>query len=105
MLSVVPALRVDQAWFISTIILNRILRDAAGIIEEMFENGSMNITLKNVPDSVHRVIKREAKRKRRSLNAEIIQALKPKLPSRSGGGKGAICVSSWIDLLPLYPAR
>jgi hypothetical protein len=35
----------------------------------------MNITLKNVPDSVYRVIKGEAKRKNRSLNAEIVQAL------------------------------
>lgn len=35
----------------------------------------MNITLKNVPDSIYRVIKREAKRKRHSLNTEIIQAL------------------------------
>jgi hypothetical protein len=35
----------------------------------------MNITLRNVPDSVYRVIKREAKRKRHSLNTEIIQAL------------------------------
>ena len=35
----------------------------------------MNITVKNVPESVYRVIKREAKRKRRSLNSEIIQAL------------------------------
>jgi plasmid stability protein len=35
----------------------------------------MNITVKNVPDSVHRVMKREAKRQRRSLNSEIIQAL------------------------------
>jgi plasmid stability protein len=35
----------------------------------------MNITVKNIPDSVYRVIKREAKKKRRSLNAEIIQAL------------------------------
>jgi hypothetical protein len=35
----------------------------------------MNITVKNVPDPVYRVIKREAKRKRRSLNSEIIQAL------------------------------
>jgi plasmid stability protein len=35
----------------------------------------MNITLKNVPDSVYRTIKREAKTKGRSLNAEIIQAL------------------------------
>ena len=35
----------------------------------------MNITLKNVPDSVYKIIKREAKKKRRSLNAEIIQTL------------------------------
>ena len=35
----------------------------------------MNITLKNVPDSVYRVMKREAKKKRRSLNAELIQSL------------------------------
>src|SRR5260370_37668016 len=45
------------------------------ICAEWFQNGSMNITLKNVPDSVYRVIKQEAKRKRRSLNSEIIQAL------------------------------
>jgi plasmid stability protein len=35
----------------------------------------MNVTVKNIPDSIYRVIKREAKRKRRSLNAEIIQVL------------------------------
>ena len=35
----------------------------------------MNITVKNIPDAVYQVIKREAKRKRRSLNAEIIQTL------------------------------
>jgi len=35
----------------------------------------MNITVKNLPESVYRVIKREAKRNRRSLNAEIIQTL------------------------------
>jgi hypothetical protein len=35
----------------------------------------MNITVKNIPDSIYRVMKREAKRRRRSLNAEIIQAL------------------------------
>jgi hypothetical protein len=35
----------------------------------------MNITVKNIPDAIYRVMKREAKRKRRSLNAEIIQAL------------------------------
>jgi hypothetical protein len=40
-----------------------------------FQNGRVNITFKNVPESVYRVIKREAKRKRRSLNSEIIQAL------------------------------
>jgi hypothetical protein len=40
-----------------------------------FQSGSMNITVKNVPDRIYRVMKREAKRKRRSLNAEIIKAL------------------------------
>jgi hypothetical protein len=35
----------------------------------------MNITVKNIPDSIYRAMKREAKGKRRSLNAEIIQAL------------------------------
>jgi hypothetical protein len=35
----------------------------------------MNITLKNVPDSVYRTIKREAKTKGRSLNAQVIQIL------------------------------
>ena len=35
----------------------------------------MNITVKNVPESVYRVIKREAKNQRRSLNAQIIEAL------------------------------
>jgi len=43
--------------------------------DRRFQNGSMNITIKNVPEPVYRVIKREAKRNRRSLNAEIIQAL------------------------------
>ncbi|HXN48985.1 MAG TPA: hypothetical protein VN893_20200 [Bryobacteraceae bacterium] len=35
----------------------------------------MNITVKNVPDPIYRVIKREAKKHRRSLNSQIIQAL------------------------------
>ena len=35
----------------------------------------MNITVKNIPDPVYKVMKREAKRKGRSLNAEIIQTL------------------------------
>ena len=40
-----------------------------------FQNGSMNITLKNVPDKVHRALKQEAKKQGRSLNAQIIQLL------------------------------
>jgi hypothetical protein len=51
------------------------MRWALAIEDEWFQNGSMNITVKNVPSSVYLVIKREAKRKRRSLNSEIIQAL------------------------------
>jgi len=35
----------------------------------------MNITVKNLPESVYRVIKREAKRNRRSLNSEVIEVL------------------------------
>jgi len=35
----------------------------------------MNITVKNIPEPIYRVMKREAKRNRRSLNSEIIQAL------------------------------
>jgi len=41
----------------------------------LVQNGFMNITVKNVPESVYRAIKREAKRNRRSLNAKIVQAL------------------------------
>lgn len=40
-----------------------------------FQNGSMDITVKNIPASIYRVIKREAKNNRRSLNTEIIRAL------------------------------
>ncbi len=35
----------------------------------------MNITVKNIPDTVYRAIKRAAKRNRRSLNSEIIRVL------------------------------
>ncbi len=35
----------------------------------------MDITVKNVPEPVYRLIKREAKRNKRSLNAEIVQTL------------------------------
>jgi hypothetical protein len=40
-----------------------------------FQNGSMNITLKNVPDKVYRTVKRAAKEQGRSLNAQIIHTL------------------------------
>ena len=35
----------------------------------------MNITVKNLPEAVYQVIKREARKHRRSLNAEIIRTL------------------------------
>jgi len=35
----------------------------------------MNLSVKNLPDSIYQVIKREAKRNKRSLNSEIIRAL------------------------------
>jgi macrodomain Ter protein organizer (MatP/YcbG family) len=40
-----------------------------------FQNGSVNLTLKNIPDPVYQAIKKEAKKNRRSLNAEMIQVL------------------------------
>jgi hypothetical protein len=43
--------------------------------EERFQNGSMNITLKNVPVKVHKALRRAAKEEGRSLNAHIIQKL------------------------------
>jgi hypothetical protein len=45
------------------------------MVPERFQNGSMNITLKNVPDKVYRTVKRAAKEQGRSLNAQIIHAL------------------------------
>ncbi|MEQ1886094.1 MAG: hypothetical protein ABL967_13605 [Bryobacteraceae bacterium] len=35
----------------------------------------MNLTLKNIPENVHKVLRQEADLHRRSLNAEAIQAL------------------------------
>jgi hypothetical protein len=35
----------------------------------------MNVTLKNVPESLYRTIQREAKREGRSLNAHVIRLL------------------------------
>ena len=41
----------------------------------MVQNACVNITVKNIPDPVYETIKKEAKRKGRSLNAEIIKLL------------------------------
>jgi predicted HicB family RNase H-like nuclease len=46
----------------------------------------MDITVKNVPEAIHRVLKREAKKQGRTLNAEIIQVLATAAVKRSGGG-------------------
>ena len=35
----------------------------------------MDITVKNIPEPVYQVIKREAKKNKRSLNAQIIETL------------------------------
>ena len=40
-----------------------------------FQNGSMNITLKNLPDPVWQVVREEAKHNGRSLNAQMIKIL------------------------------
>jgi hypothetical protein len=42
---------------------------------QRFQNGSMNITLKKVPDKVYPPVKRAAKEQGRSLNAQIIRTL------------------------------
>jgi plasmid stability protein len=38
-------------------------------------NGTVNLTIKNIPDDVYAVLKRTAAENRRSLNAEILKAL------------------------------
>jgi plasmid stability protein len=38
-------------------------------------NGTVNLTLKNIPDGVYKTLKRSAAELGRSLNAEAIQAL------------------------------
>ena len=45
------------------------------MVPKWCQNGSMNITVKNVPQRTHQILKREAKRNRRSLNSEIIHLL------------------------------
>jgi hypothetical protein len=55
------------------------MKQVAGLelrpVLQRFQNGSMNITLKNVPVRVHRALKRAAKEEGRSLNAHIIHKL------------------------------
>ena len=43
--------------------------------KKWFHNGSMDITVKRIPEEIYKVIKREAKEQGRSLNAEIIRTL------------------------------
>lgn len=38
-------------------------------------NGTVNLTIKNIPDDVYKVVKRTAAERGRSLNAEVIQML------------------------------
>jgi plasmid stability protein len=38
-------------------------------------NGTVNLTIKNIPEGVHRILKRAAAERGRSLNAEAVQAL------------------------------
>jgi plasmid stability protein len=40
-----------------------------------FHNGTVNLTIKNIPEKVYRTLKRSAVERRRSLNAEMIEAL------------------------------
>jgi hypothetical protein len=40
----------------------------------------MNITLKNLPEAVYRVVKEEARQQGRSINAQIIRALETEVP-------------------------
>jgi hypothetical protein len=49
-----------------------ILLPEVAVEPKWFRNGSMNITLKNVPETVYRVIEQSAKEQGRSLNAQII---------------------------------
>jgi hypothetical protein len=72
------------------------LRNAG--LRKRVQNDPMNITVKNLSESVYRVIKREAKRKRRSLNAEIIQALEMEAARLSDCGSSATYGKSWNNL-------
>lgn len=43
--------------------------------KEWFHNGSMTLTVKNIPDPIYESLKNEAKQKGRSLNTQIIYSL------------------------------
>jgi plasmid stability protein len=38
-------------------------------------NGTMNLTIKNIPEDVYKILKRTAAERGRSLNAEALKAL------------------------------
>jgi plasmid stability protein len=40
-----------------------------------WHNGTVNLTIKNIPDNVHKILKRTAAERGRSLNAEVIMTL------------------------------
>jgi plasmid stability protein len=40
-----------------------------------WHNGTVNLTIKNIPDKVHKILKQTAAERGRSLNAEVILAL------------------------------
>jgi hypothetical protein len=44
-------------------------------LSHRLQNGSLDITLKNMPEPVYRAIQRQAKKERRSLNAQLIHTL------------------------------
>jgi hypothetical protein len=45
------------------------------ILPETGQNKAMNITVKNVPDKVYRLIKREAGLRGRTVNEQVLEAL------------------------------
>jgi hypothetical protein len=69
----------------------------------MAHNGSVNITVKNVPQPVYRVMKREAKRNRRSLDSEIIQALETR--AAEAERRRRLTSSFWRNLRRTQPKK
>jgi hypothetical protein len=65
-----------------------------------FQNGCMNITLKNVPEKVHMAMKRAAKEQGRSLNAQIIYVLTAEVERRKQAAKWRKNVGLFAASLP-----